>query len=71
MDPELVREVASNKDGRFVKTKLATRMIKLLVGGVAILDGEKWAKHRMIMNPSFHAEKLKVFFLKKNVSRVN
>jgi cytochrome P450 len=42
-----------------VKTKLATRMIKLLIGGVAILDGEKWVKHRRIMNPAFHAEKLK------------
>jgi cytochrome P450 len=37
-------------------------MIKLLIGGVAILDGEKWVKHRRIMNPAFHAEKLKVFF---------
>ncbi|RLN24398.1 cytochrome P450 72A11-like isoform X2 [Panicum miliaceum] len=37
----------------------ATRMIKLLIGGVAILDGEKWFKHRRIMNPAFHAEKLK------------
>ncbi|KAF8696968.1 hypothetical protein HU200_036613 [Digitaria exilis] len=59
IDPELVREVTSNKDGYFVKTKLATRIVKLLIGGVAILDGEKWAKHRRIMNPAFHAEKLK------------
>jgi len=50
----------SNKDGRFVKTKLATRMMKFLIGGVAILDGEKWVEHRRIMNPAFHAEKLKV-----------
>ncbi|KAF8675968.1 hypothetical protein HU200_047469 [Digitaria exilis] len=60
IDPELVREVTSNKDGNFVKTKLATRIVKLLIGGVAILDGEKWAKHRRIMNPAFHAEKLKI-----------
>ncbi|RCV26297.1 hypothetical protein SEVIR_5G241200v4 [Setaria viridis] len=59
IDPELAREVASNKDGYFVKTKLATRMVKFLIGGVAILDGEEWVKHRRIMNPAFHAEKLK------------
>jgi len=52
----------SNKDGRFVKTKLATRMMKFLIGGVAILDGEKWVEHRRIMNPAFHAEKLKGMF---------
>jgi len=62
MDPELVREGASNKDGRFVKTKLVTHMIKLLIGGVAILDREKWVNHRRIMNPAFHAWKLKFFF---------
>ncbi|KQK08823.1 cytochrome P450 72A13 [Brachypodium distachyon] len=57
-DPELVREVLSNKFGHFEKTKLA-RLSKLLVGGLAVLDGEKWIKHRRIMNPAFHAEKLK------------
>ncbi|CAM0881784.1 unnamed protein product [Alopecurus aequalis] len=57
-DPELVREVLSNKFGHFEKTKLA-RLSQLLVGGLAVLDGEKWAKHRRIMNPAFHAEKLK------------
>ncbi|KAM0878355.1 hypothetical protein ACQ4PT_034928 [Festuca glaucescens] len=57
-DPELVREVLSNKFGHFEKTKLA-RLARLLVGGLAVLDGEQWAKHRRIMNPAFHAEKLK------------
>ena len=53
----------SNKDGCFLKTKITTRVTKLLFAGVAILDAEKWAKHRKILNPAFHAEKLKVFFL--------
>uniref|UniRef100_A0ACD5VHH1 Uncharacterized protein n=1 Tax=Avena sativa TaxID=4498 RepID=A0ACD5VHH1_AVESA len=57
-DPELVREVLSSKFGHFEKTKLV-RLSRLLVGGLAVLDGEKWAKHRRIMNPAFHAEKLK------------
>jgi cytochrome P450 len=55
----LVREVLSNKFGHFEKTKLV-RLARLLVGGLATLDGEQWAKHRRIMNPAFHAEKLKV-----------
>ncbi|CAO2179124.1 unnamed protein product [Urochloa humidicola] len=59
IDPELAREIMSNKDGYFVRTKLATRTVKLLFSGVAMLDGEKWVKHRKIMNPAFHAEKLK------------
>lgn len=62
-DPDLVREVLSNKFGHFEKTKLATRLSKLLVGGLVILHGEKWVKHRRIMNPAFHAEKLKVLLL--------
>ncbi|TVU35862.1 hypothetical protein EJB05_17769, partial [Eragrostis curvula] len=58
-DPEQVRDVLSNKSGDFVKTSLATRLSRLLLGGLAVLDGEKWVKHRKIMNPAFHAEKLK------------
>uniref|UniRef100_A0A0E0JLE5 Cytochrome P450 n=1 Tax=Oryza punctata TaxID=4537 RepID=A0A0E0JLE5_ORYPU len=58
-DPELVREVLSNKFGHFEKTRLTTQLSKLLIGGLVILHGEKWVKHRRIMNPAFHAEKLK------------
>jgi cytochrome P450 len=35
----------------------------MLVGGVVLLEDEKWVKHRRIMNPAFHAEKLKVLTL--------
>ncbi|CAO2191121.1 unnamed protein product [Urochloa humidicola] len=59
IDPDLAREIMSNKDGYFVKTKLATRTVRLLFSGVALLDGEKWVKHRKIMNPAFHTERLK------------
>lgn len=56
--PELVREVLSNKFGHFEKLKLG-RLQRMLHNGVGSHEGEKWAKHRRIINPAFHLEKLK------------
>nr|A0A517FNC4.1 RecName: Full=Cytochrome P450 CYP72A616; Short=PpCYP72A616 [Paris polyphylla]QDS03631.1 cytochrome P450 CYP72A616 [Paris polyphylla] len=58
MDPELVREVLSNKFGHFAKPKAAP-IVKLLATGLANYEGEKWVRHRRIINPAFHLEKLK------------
>ncbi|KAL5227655.1 hypothetical protein ABZP36_015920 [Zizania latifolia] len=57
-DPELVKEVLSNKFGHYGKQRI-TRIGKLLATGVVSYDGEKWAKHRRILNPAFHHEKIK------------
>ncbi|EAY75046.1 hypothetical protein OsI_02942 [Oryza sativa Indica Group] len=56
--PELVREVLSNKFGHFEKLKFG-RFQRLLHNGLGSHEGEKWAKHRRIINPAFHLEKLK------------
>ncbi|KAF8408893.1 hypothetical protein HHK36_004962 [Tetracentron sinense] len=58
MDPELIREILSNKFGHFTKPK-PNPLAKLLATGLANYEGEKWAKHRRIINPAFHLEKLK------------
>ncbi|KAL5565059.1 hypothetical protein UlMin_028223 [Ulmus minor] len=34
-------------------------IVKLLGSGLASYQGDKWAKHRKIINPAFHQEKLK------------
>ncbi|XP_051210958.2 cytochrome P450 CYP72A616 [Lolium perenne] len=57
-EPELVREILSNKFGHFEKLTFG-RLQRMLHNGLAIHEGEKWAKHRRIINPAFHLEKLK------------
>ncbi|KAK1321101.1 Secologanin synthase [Acorus calamus] len=59
MDPEMVREILSNKFGHFEKPR-NNPMVELLATGLANYEGEKWAKHRRIINPAFHQEKLKL-----------
>ncbi|CAD5183778.1 unnamed protein product [Musa acuminata subsp. malaccensis] len=58
-DPELVREVLSNKFGHFGKPN-QNPLARFFARGLALYEGEKWVKHRRILNPAFHAEKLKV-----------
>ncbi|KAF8408892.1 hypothetical protein HHK36_004961 [Tetracentron sinense] len=58
MDPKLIKDVLSNKFGHFVKPK-SNPLVKQLGTNLANYEGEKWAKHRRIINPAFHLEKLK------------
>jgi len=59
-EAELIRDVLLNKSGHFKKVITNKRLIKMLALGIASHDGEKWAKHRRILKPAFHQEKLKV-----------
>lgn len=56
--PDLVHQVLSNKFGHFEKF-MFSHVLKMLHNGVSSQEGEKWAKHRRIINPAFHVEKLK------------
>ncbi|PWA71616.1 cytochrome P450 mono-oxygenase [Artemisia annua] len=38
-------------------------LTKLLARGVADAEADQWVKHRKIINPAFHVEKLKVFMI--------
>lgn len=58
MDPEIVKDILSSKFGHFERLKSTT--LGSLVQGLATYDGEKWAKHRKIINPAFQVEKLKM-----------
>jgi cytochrome P450 len=58
MRPEQLKEVFS-KIYDFPKIG-GNPLAKLLATGLATYEGEKWAKHRKIINPAFHLEKLKV-----------
>ncbi|EEF44378.1 cytochrome P450 CYP72A219 [Ricinus communis] len=57
MDPELIREILTRKF-EFQKPEVGPTM-KLFLKGLANIDGDKWVKHRKIINPAFHIEKLK------------
>ncbi|KAF7133438.1 hypothetical protein RHSIM_Rhsim09G0129400 [Rhododendron simsii] len=59
-DPELVKEILS-KNFNFKKAKF-NPLARLLAPGLVTYEDEQWVKHRKIINPAFHMEKLKVSF---------
>ncbi|KAK6157537.1 hypothetical protein DH2020_011785 [Rehmannia glutinosa] len=58
-DPEQIKEVMT-KSNLYQKPKNSNPLTKLLAEGVANHEGDKWAKHRKLINPAFHLEKLKM-----------
>ncbi|KAL6565388.1 hypothetical protein OROGR_002339 [Orobanche gracilis] len=57
-DPKLIKDVL-NKIYDFPKPN-TNPLLRLLVTGLANYEGEKWSKHRRIINPTFNLEKLKI-----------
>ncbi|VAI93429.1 unnamed protein product [Triticum turgidum subsp. durum] len=59
-DPQLFREILSNKQGQFGKQRSILRIERLLANGLTTHQGDKWVAHRRIINHAFHLDKLKV-----------
>ncbi|KAF5777977.1 putative secologanin synthase [Helianthus annuus] len=57
-EPALVKEILSNVY-QFHKPSGGNPLRKLLETGLVNKDADQWTKHRKIMNPAFHVEKLK------------
>ena len=58
MDPALVKEILSRPNDFRKPSK--DQMAEVLVGGLFTSEGNVWAKHKKVLNPSFHIEKIKV-----------
>ncbi|KAL0443795.1 UNVERIFIED_CONTAM: cytochrome [Sesamum latifolium] len=57
LDPEIIREILSKS---YIFQKLSGNPItRMLARGIATYETDKWAKHRRLINPAFHVEKLK------------
>ncbi|KAK4487104.1 hypothetical protein RD792_006419 [Penstemon davidsonii] len=58
-DPEMIKEILS-RNYVFQKPSHTYTLAKLLAGGIAAYETDKWAKHRRLVKPAFHLEKLKL-----------
>ncbi|PWA55274.1 cytochrome P450 mono-oxygenase [Artemisia annua] len=54
----MTREVLNNYN-QYQKPRGGNPLTKLLVRGVVDTEADRWVKHRKILNPAFHVEKLK------------
>ncbi|XP_059284995.1 cytochrome P450 CYP72A219-like [Lycium ferocissimum] len=59
MESELIREIFA-KNYVYQKPHHSNPVANLLIRGIANYEEDKWAKHRKILKPAFHMEKLKV-----------
>ncbi|XP_015082504.1 cytochrome P450 CYP72A219-like [Solanum pennellii] len=57
-NPEHVKEILT-KNYVYLKQTHPNPFAKLLAQGLVLVEEDKWAKHRKIINPAFHVEKLK------------
>ncbi|XP_023736519.1 cytochrome P450 CYP72A219 [Lactuca sativa] len=57
-DPTMIREMFGKYED-FQKAKGSNPLLTLLAKGLVLVEGDQWVKHRKIINPAFHVEKLK------------
>nr|UMZ08746.1 cytochrome P450 [Aralia elata] len=58
LDPDHIKEILT-KFYQFQKPRGGNPLTKLLATGLVDAEGDRWAKHRKLINPAFHLEKLK------------
>ncbi|CAA0815903.1 Cytochrome P450 72A15 [Striga hermonthica] len=56
-EPQLLKEILTRTD--VFQKPLPDPIGQTVAGGLLFLEDDKWAKHRKIINPAFHMEKLK------------
>ncbi|WOH00772.1 hypothetical protein DCAR_0520147 [Daucus carota subsp. sativus] len=56
LEPELIKEILMNNTD--FKKPTPNPLAKFLVSGLSGYEDEKWSKHRKIINPAFHVDKL-------------
>ncbi|KAJ0900459.1 putative secologanin synthase [Helianthus annuus] len=59
-DPELIKEILSRPD-EFQKTH-PEPFRDSIIRGLLVAEGDKWTKHRKIINPAFSLQSLKIMF---------
>jgi len=57
-EPAMIKDILAN-NYQFQKPRGGNPVIKLLATGLADAECDRWSKHRKIINPAFHVEKLK------------
>ncbi|KAI7741749.1 hypothetical protein M8C21_000593 [Ambrosia artemisiifolia] len=57
-DPSLIRHILADNN-QFQTPKHVNPLAQLLARGLVDVDADQWVKHRKIINPAFHVEKLK------------
>lgn len=61
LDPELIKEILL-RPNEFQRPQHEP-LRDSIIGGLVVSEGQKWAKHRQIINPAFHLESIKVGFI--------
>ncbi|KAJ0631506.1 putative secologanin synthase [Helianthus annuus] len=57
-EPQLIQQILADYN-QFQKPKFGNPLASLLAKGLVDADADQWVKHRKIINPAFHVEKLK------------
>ncbi|KAK8940342.1 Secologanin synthase [Platanthera guangdongensis] len=58
-EPELVKQVLSNKFGFYRKIEVGAGLTALLGKGLVLTEGEAWVRHRRVVSPAFTMDKIK------------